>query len=100
MAVRISLDGPGRDVGPRLGRALGVVLGLPLIVAGVAGLYGVILVGIFFVYVSPDSATDRRDAILTGAVCAAAALIGPGTGPSPAARQAAACAVPAPVRLR
>jgi hypothetical protein len=80
MAVRIVLDGPGRGVGPRLGRALGVVAGLPLIVAGVAGLYGVILIGIFFIYVKPDQAKDQRDAILTGAVCAAAALIGLGLG--------------------
>jgi hypothetical protein len=80
MAVRIVLDGPGRGVGPRLGRALGVVAGLPLLVAGVAGLYGVILIGIFFIYVKPDQAKDQRDAIVTGAVCAAAALIGLGLG--------------------
>jgi hypothetical protein len=80
MAVRIVLDGPGRGAGPRLGRALGVVAGLLLIVAGVAGLYGVILIGIFFIYVHPDQAKDQRDAILTGAVCAAAALIGLGLG--------------------
>jgi hypothetical protein len=80
MAVRIVLDGPGRGVGPRLGRALGVVAGLPLIVAGVAGLYGVILIGVFFIYVKPDQAKDQHDAILTGAVCAAAALIGLGLG--------------------
>jgi hypothetical protein len=80
MAVRIVLDGPGRGAGPRLGRVLGVVAGLPLIVAGVAGLYGVILIGIFFIYVKPDQAKDQRDAILTGAVCAAAALIGLGLG--------------------
>jgi hypothetical protein len=80
MAVRIVLDGPGRGVGLRLGRALGVVAGLPLIVAGVAGLYGVILIGVFFIYVKPDQAKDQHDAIVTGAVCAAAALIGLGLG--------------------
>ncbi len=80
MSVRIVLDGPGRGAGSRLGRVLGVVAGLPLIVAGVAGLYGVILIGIFFVYVHPDQAKDQRDAILTGAACAAAALIGLGLG--------------------
>jgi hypothetical protein len=80
MAVRIVLDGPGRGAGPRLGRVLGVVAGLPLIVAGVAGLYGVILIGVFFIYTSPVPAKDQRDAILTGAGCAAAALVGLGLG--------------------
>jgi hypothetical protein len=80
MAVRIMLDGPSRGVGPRLGRVLAVAAGLPLIVAGVAGLYGVILIGIFFVYVSPISAKDQHDAIVTGAVCAAAAVVGLGLG--------------------
>ena len=80
MAVRIVLDGPSRGAGPRLGRVLAVVAGLPLVVAGVAGLYGIILIGIFLVYVSPGPAKDQRDAILTGAVCAAAALAGLGLG--------------------
>jgi hypothetical protein len=80
MAVRIMLDGPSRGAGPRLGRVLAVVAGLPLIVAGVAGLYGVILIGIFLLSVSPISAKDQHDAILTGAVCAAAALVGLGLG--------------------
>ena len=67
---------------------------LPLIAAGVVGLYGVILIAIFFIYTSSSSLTakesssltakesssltakDQRDAVLTAAVCAAAALAG------------------------
>jgi hypothetical protein len=80
MAVRIVLDGPSRGVGLRLGRVLAVIVSLPLMVAGVAGLYGVILIGIFFAYTSPVPAKDQHDAILTGAVCAVAALVGLGLG--------------------
>lgn len=80
MAVRILLDGPSRAVGPRLARVLAVVAGLPLIAVGVVGLYGVILVAIFFIYTSPVTAKDQRDAVLTAAVCATAALAGLGLG--------------------
>ena len=81
MAVRIVLDGPSRGVGLRLGRVLAVIVSLPLMVAGVAGLYGVILIGIFFAYTSPVPAKDQHDAITrappsssasTGSGCCAA----------------------------
>lgn len=75
MTVRILLDGPNRPAGPRMARALAVVISLPLILAGVIGWAGFAAMAYLFA-TSSTPATDLRNSMPAAAVFPAAALIG------------------------
>lgn len=74
MAVRILLDGPSRPAGPRIARALAVVIALPLILAGVVGWAGFAAVAVLLAG-SSDHATDLHNSLPAAALFPAAALI-------------------------
>lgn len=75
MGVRIVLDGPRPDSGRRVGRALAVAAGVPLILVGVVALIGLVYLVAMQV---TDSVTrsDQAKAALYTAWCAVAAFIG------------------------
>jgi len=75
VAVRILLDGPRRPAGPRLARTLALVIGLPLILAGVVGWAGFAAVAVVLAG-SSSPAANLRDSLPAAAVFPVAALIG------------------------
>src|SRR5947208_2967362 len=80
MTVRILLDGPKRSVSRRVTRIVAVLVGLPMLIVGIAALVLTALVALYFgwfVTTTPDSvsAKDQRETAIVGACALGGALI-------------------------